>query len=134
MMHAPRAIRVLLCRRGRAGAAFTLLELLVVVFVVALLMSILLPGLRRAKEQARSAACASNARQLTLANAAYASENAGRYCPGAARFVAEELGEGLRFVVTQSGWMNRGLRGGKATVVSLLAKLDAAKGADNESG
>lgn len=55
-------------------AAFTLIELLVVVAIIALLISILLPALQRAKEQGRIAVCASNARAICQAGAAYRME------------------------------------------------------------
>jgi prepilin-type N-terminal cleavage/methylation domain-containing protein/prepilin-type processing-associated H-X9-DG protein len=64
--------------------AFTLIELLVVIAIIALLTSILLPSLTRAKEMARSAVCRSNIRQLYLANLSYASDNNGYYVPAAA--------------------------------------------------
>ncbi|MBN1435621.1 MAG: prepilin-type N-terminal cleavage/methylation domain-containing protein [Sedimentisphaerales bacterium] len=57
------------------SAAFTLIELLVVVSIIALLISILLPSLSRAREQARSVVCRSNLHQLHLANTGYALEN-----------------------------------------------------------
>ena len=67
----------------RLGVAFTLIELLVVVTILAVLVSILLPGLQAAKARARAAVCGSNIRQLAAANLGYATEYNGRLCPGA---------------------------------------------------
>jgi prepilin-type N-terminal cleavage/methylation domain-containing protein len=55
--------------------AFTLIELLVVIAIIAVLMAILMPSLRLAKEQARSINCRSNVRTLTLAWLMYKDEN-----------------------------------------------------------
>ena len=55
--------------------AFTLIELLVVIFIIALLLSILTPTLRLAKDYARRIVCMSNQKQLALATHAYVFEN-----------------------------------------------------------
>jgi prepilin-type N-terminal cleavage/methylation domain-containing protein/prepilin-type processing-associated H-X9-DG protein len=54
--------------------AFTLVELLVVIAVIALLIAILLPSLARAKKQARSAICLVNVRALAQATRIYVQE------------------------------------------------------------
>ncbi len=57
---------------------FTLIELLVVIAVIAMLIALLVPVLRSAREQAQRAVCLSNLRQLTLAWVAYADDNDGK--------------------------------------------------------
>jgi prepilin-type processing-associated H-X9-DG protein/prepilin-type N-terminal cleavage/methylation domain-containing protein len=66
--------------RSACAAAFTLVELLVVVAIIALLIAILLPALGRARERARTVGCLSNERQIGHALALYAS-NYNDYAP-----------------------------------------------------
>ena len=64
-------------RRGRG--AFTLVELLVVIGIIALLVSILLPALNKAREDAKRVRCLSNQRQLVMAWQMYASDCKGHF-------------------------------------------------------
>ena len=61
-------------------SGFTLVELLVVISIISMLMSIMLPGLSRARELAKRVDCLSNLRQLTLAWYFYANDNDDRLC------------------------------------------------------
>jgi prepilin-type N-terminal cleavage/methylation domain-containing protein/prepilin-type processing-associated H-X9-DG protein len=92
--------------RGGAGAltrAFTLVELLVVIGIIAILIAMLMPALGKAREGARRVNCMSNMRQLTTAWVAYAQANKGRLVP------AENFDEGWADAGNDDDAVRRGL-------------------------
>jgi prepilin-type N-terminal cleavage/methylation domain-containing protein/prepilin-type processing-associated H-X9-DG protein len=62
--------------------AFTLVELLVVIGIIAVLVALLLPALQRAREQANTVQCLSNLRQIGLGIRQYAVQNGDYLLPG----------------------------------------------------
>jgi prepilin-type N-terminal cleavage/methylation domain-containing protein/prepilin-type processing-associated H-X9-DG protein len=68
-------------RPGRRASAFTLVELLVVIGIIAILIALLLPSLQAARKQAKSVQCKSNLRQIGAQLQIYANANGGWLFP-----------------------------------------------------
>lgn len=89
-------------RMPRPQRGFTLIELLVVVAIIAVLISILLPSLRNAKEQAKEVKCAANLKNIGIGVLTYANENRDYTCSGA---FDPEVDNGRDGPVDQVGWV-----------------------------
>ena len=74
-------------RRRRSRLGFTLVELLVVIGIIAVLISILLPALSRAREAAYATQCLSNLRQIGIYFNLYANEQKGFLPPQSPTFI-----------------------------------------------
>lgn len=80
--------------RGLGRRAFTLIDVLVTISIIAILIGLLIPSLRGVNESARRLLCRSNQRQIGLALAMYADANKG-FIP-VSQFLAMDLGHGFQ--------------------------------------
>ena len=89
--------------------AFTLIELLVVISIIALLISILMPALNKAREQATGTVCLGNQKALIMAYIMYADENEDRV-------VGSDFGVGLDDPKSKYAWVKVPLKPFDATL------------------
>jgi prepilin-type N-terminal cleavage/methylation domain-containing protein/prepilin-type processing-associated H-X9-DG protein len=118
----------------RTRNAFTLIELLVVIAIIALLVSILLPSLHRAKRLAETSVCLANERNLAVATVIYAQEN-DQHLPTVGMshgsHIVDEQGSWFHLLMDYAGtellyrcpsdespWFDRPLPGGRRRKVS----------------
>jgi prepilin-type N-terminal cleavage/methylation domain-containing protein len=102
------------CNRSQRVGGFTLVELLVVIGIIALLISILLPSLSKAREQGKRITCLSNLRSFGQLLQMYANEHKGRVPLGYAsqKHAGYMVHQSGNFAVLGNLWESGHLRNG----------------------
>ena len=90
-------------RLTRSSKAFTLVELLVVIAIIALLLSILMPSLQRAREVARQVVCGSRQRQVAISLMMYVQNYDGWIMPYSTEFVKGATSDQMKWKSPRDG-------------------------------
>jgi len=97
----------------KSRKAFTLIELLVVIAVIAVLMAILMPALKRAREQGQRAVCMNTLKQLTLCWIMYADDNNDKLVNGEAGITPSAPNHAREQFWVGKCWDQYDVRGGR---------------------